>query len=353
MTEDPIPRLALSCAITRDGYLDDKTPTRRMISSGSDLAAMMEYRTKFDMIVIGAETMRRDNPNLSTRDDRHFTLREMQGRAPHPDKMVVTRSNDIPRDTLFFQTGNGEKIILHNPRDLATAILDAARIRGHQDVLVEGGAAIISQILASGCAAEWRLAVSDIELGVEGGARLEPSHTLLARYPSSHIETFDETTTYILNLKEARLNTLMERAFELSRNCPPSDTAFAVGAIACDANLQVLSTGYSRETGPKDHAEEAMLSKLNGVSPHTVICTLEPCLHRSSKSTGCAAHLVAAGVKRVIYAVAEDRTFTQQSGLAHLRAHGVELRHLRGFNAAFRAANGSVYTAETDPISEI
>lgn len=140
---------------------------------------------------------------------------------------------------------------------------------------------------------------------------------------------------------------LMQRAFALSRKCPPSATAFAVGAIACDEELNVLAEGYSRETGELDHAEEVVLAKLRsaGQTAHTLICTLEPCLHRKSKPHGCAELAVHAGVKTVVYAIVEDDTFVRQGGLAYLAERGVTLVRLAGYEEAFRAANPEIYRA--------
>ena len=58
----------------------------------------------------------------------------------------------------------------------------------------------------------------------------------------------------------------LEKAIDLSRSCPPSETAFSVGAIIVDAR-QIISTGYSRETDPHDHAEEVAISKLQAGDP--------------------------------------------------------------------------------------
>ena len=139
---------------------------------------------------------------------------------------------------------------------------------------------------------------------------------------------------------------LMRRAFALSQKSPPSSSAFAVGAIACDENLNVLAEGYSRETGELDHAEEVVLAKLRaaGLTAYTLICTLEPCLHRKSKPHGCAELVEGAGIKTVVYAVAEDDTFVRQGGLAYLGAHGVKLVHLSGYEDAFTAANPGLYS---------
>ena len=58
----------------------------------------------------------------------------------------------------------------------------------------------------------------------------------------------------------------LRQAIELSRRCPPSDTAFSVGAVLVEAGGAVLATGFSRESDPHDHAEEAALAKAAGAA---------------------------------------------------------------------------------------
>ncbi|MGB6229381.1 MAG: dihydrofolate reductase family protein, partial [Litorimonas sp.] len=268
-------------------------------------------------------------------------------------KVVVTRSGDVPHDRAFFRTGSGETIVLsRTPTDAPgtvvafdgdpiDAVLQLAQERGLKDILIEGGAQMLR--LALPRARALRLAVSPKRFGDRGHARLfDDLETFLAPFHVKRTEWLGDTEVHHIDLLLSRARPLMERALALSELCPPSDTAFAVGCLGCAEDLSVLASGYSRETGPADHAEEAMLSKL-AKGPHTVVCTLEPCLTRASKPTGCAERLVAAGVRRVIHAVAEDETFTRQSGLDHLRAHGVEVLYLPGFEAAFRRVNAPIY----------
>lgn len=310
-------------------------------------------RAQMDMIVIGAETLRRDNPSLATRGDAHISARKAAGRARDPVKVVVTRSGDIPLDRAFFKTGTAETIILsQSPTDSSgsvklfngdpvDAILALAKTRSLSDILIEGGAQMLH--LALPRARYLRVAISTRELGDAGHARLfDDLKTFMAAMHVTGTEDLGDTRVFHIDLLLSRAMPLMARALKLSEQCPPSETAFAVGAIACTEALSILATGYSRETGPNDHAEEAMLSKLDAPL-HTVICTLEPCLTRASKPTGCAQRLVNAGVQRVIYAVAEDATFTAQNGLAHLRTHNVELLHLAGYEDWFRAVNDPIY----------
>lgn len=347
------PRLTLSCAVSSDGYLDDLTPERAILSSAEDLEAVLALRAQMDMIVIGAETLRRDNPSLATRGASHFEAREKAGRAADPVKVVISQSGNIPTNRAFFETGRGEKIVLsQRPTDAPgthvalegdpiNAVLRLARERNLSDILIEGGAQILR--LALPRADHFRLAVSPKTLGETGHARLfEDVQGFLNQHPDISMDFFGDTRVYHIDLTRSRMRALMDQAFTLSEQCPSSTTAFAVGAIGCTEDLTVLATGYSRETGPSDHAEEALLSKLDG-PPHTVICTLEPCLTRASKSTGCAERLVRAGVSRVVYAIAEDETFTRQSGLTHLKSHNIDLIHLPGYEERFRRVNAAIY----------
>ncbi|MEM9599429.1 MAG: dihydrofolate reductase family protein [Pseudomonadota bacterium] len=345
--------LHLSCAVSADGYLDDRAPARAILSSPEDLEAVLALRAHMDMIVVGAETLRRDNPSLATRGAVHVSARKAAGLAPDPIKLVITRTGPIPTDRAFFRTGSGETIILsHRPTNALgttelfegspmTAIRRIAEARDLKHVLIEGGAQILS--LAIPHARFLRLAVSPRRLGRDGHARLFNNvEAFLESQSVTHSEKLGDTTVYHIDLLLGRARPLMEQAFRVSENCPPSDRAFAVGCLGCEADLSVIATGFSRETGPKDHAEEAMLSKADRAI-HTAIVTLEPCLMRASKPTGCAQRLIKAGVRRVIYAVAEDETFTRQVGLDYLRRNDVDVIHMPGFDDWFQRVNAPLY----------
>ena len=59
----------------------------------------------------------------------------------------------------------------------------------------------------------------------------------------------------------------MELAIDLSRQCPPSEGAYSVGAVIVDSQGRELARGYSREGDPHVHAEESALSKLPAGDP--------------------------------------------------------------------------------------
>ncbi|MFJ8042878.1 deaminase [Kitasatospora sp. NPDC096147] len=136
----------------------------------------------------------------------------------------------------------------------------------------------------------------------------------------------------------------LARAVELSRRCPPSETAFSVGAVVVGADGVVLAEGYSREGTPHDHAEEAALAKLPAGDERlrgaTVYSSLEPCGERASRPRTCAELIVAAGVPRVVVAWREPDLFvTGCQGTALLEAAGVEVVELPELAAEARAVN--------------
>ena len=64
-------RVTLSFATTADGYLDDNTPERLILSTPGDWKAVLQLRAAHAAILVGAATLRRDNPALLLRDPAH------------------------------------------------------------------------------------------------------------------------------------------------------------------------------------------------------------------------------------------------------------------------------------------
>lgn len=132
-------------------------------------------------------------------------------------------------------------------------------------------------------------------------------------------------------------------AVELSRRCPPSPTAFSVGAVLVDGAGAVLATGYSREADPHGHAEEAALAKVSHgdrrLRAATLYSSLEPCARRKSRPRPCAELIEAAGIRRVVIAWREPPVFVEGGGAARLRAAGVAVVEIAEFAAAARAVN--------------
>jgi pyrimidine deaminase RibD-like protein len=136
------------------------------------------------------------------------------------------------------------------------------------------------------------------------------------------------------------------QAIELSRRCPPSQTAFSVGAVLAGPDGRVLATGYSRERGPADHAEEVALARaaeagLPGevLALATLYSSLEPCLRRASRPRSCAELIAAAGVGRVVLAWREPALFVPGGGADWLRGRGVLVAEISELADRARAVN--------------
>src|SRR5580704_8473094 len=129
----------------------------------------------------------------------------------------------------------------------------------------------------------------------------------------------------------------LREAIELSRRCPPSETAFSVGAVLVSDAGDVIATGYSRELDPKDHAEEVALARAADdprLARSTLYSSLEPCLSRA-----CAELIVAAGIPRVVIAWLEPPLFTSGGGGARLRSAGVTVDEIPWLAELARSTN--------------
>ena len=120
---------------------------------------------------------------------------------------------------------------------------------------------------------------------------------------------------------------LLAEAVELSRRCPPNPGAYAVGVVLVAGGTR--ADGWSRRTGPQEHAEEVALAALAdaGADPAggTLYSSLEPCSDRRADRAPCAELIVAAGITRVVFALREPPLFADCEGAELLAAAGIEV----------------------------
>ena len=138
----------------------------------------------------------------------------------------------------------------------------------------------------------------------------------------------------------------LRQAIELSRCCPPSPSAFSVGAVIVAADGSTVATGFSRQRDPHDHAEEGALATLAPGDPRlagaTLYSSLEPCRFRASRPCPCAELIIAAGLRRVVIAWLEPPVFAQGGGAELLRSSGVAVVEVPELAAEARAVNAAV-----------
>ena len=215
--------------------------------------------------------------------------------------------------------------------------------------MVEGGARLLGDILAAGLADELQQAVAPFFIADPAAPRLnlprpgpDGPMTLAQSFRVGEVAVL----RYLLG-PGGPDHRFLRWAVELSRLCPPSATAFSVGAVIVAEDGEVLATGFSREQEDHDHAEEVALRKLTGgkLGPDprlrhaTVFSSLVPCGARASRPLTCVQHIVAAGIPRVVFAWREPRLFTDGEGAEQLRAAGVALTEVPELALRARAVN--------------
>jgi riboflavin biosynthesis pyrimidine reductase/pyrimidine deaminase RibD-like protein len=332
------PYVLLSWATSADGYLDDASPERLILSGSDDLDRVDEVRAGCDAILVGANTVRKDHPRLLIRDPRRVAMRAARGLPEHPLRVTLTATGnlDLPRPFLVYQ---GADLSL-------TDILEDLAERSVARLLVEGGAHVLAEFLAQDLANELHLAVAPFFVADQNAPRLNlptptrapaPPRTAPASPPGRmtlvDARRFGDVivTRYLLG-PGGQDTRFLRWAIELSRQCPPSQTAFSVGAVIVAEDGEVLATGFSREQEENDHAEEVALRKLGHHHPRlshtTLYSSLVPCGARASRPVTCVQHILRAGIPRVVYAWDEPPIFTAGDGAAQLRAAGVHLTEI-------------------------
>jgi 5-amino-6-(5-phosphoribosylamino)uracil reductase len=181
------PYVTLSCAMSIDGYLDTTGPERLALSNAADLDRVDSVRSENDAILVGASTVRRDNPRLMVRNEQRQVARTAAGLPGSPIKVTVTSSGDLDPDAAFFTTGDAQKIVYtpnKRARRLEERLGGAAEVveladritmqallrdlvtrRGVHRLMVEGGGTTLTQFLAEDLADELHLVIAPIFVG--------------------------------------------------------------------------------------------------------------------------------------------------------------------------------------------
>ncbi|MGW0992526.1 dihydrofolate reductase family protein [Streptomyces sp. NPDC002523] len=371
----PYPYVLLSAAVSLDGYLDDTGPDRLLLSGPADFDRVDEVRASVDAILIGAGTIRADNPRLLVNAPERRAARRAQGKPEYPLKVTVTASGDLDPDARFWHTG-GDKLVCTTDKGAERAARVLGRtadvvslgpdldwrallehlydVRGVRRLMVEGGGTVHTQLLRQGLADELQLVLAPLFVGDPAAPRLFGPGSYQAgrlrlvetrRIEDVVLMRYEPTAPGAGPLPTAADHHWLRTACELAALCPPSSTAFSVGAVVVAADGTELARGHSREGGdPVVHAEEASLAKLDPADPRlpgaTVYSSLEPCSRRASRPAPCAELILRAGVRRVVTAWREPDTFvTAADGAGLLAAEGVDVVLLPEHEAAAKEPN--------------
>jgi 5-amino-6-(5-phosphoribosylamino)uracil reductase len=198
----------LSVAASIDGYIDDNTDERLLLSNDEDFDRVDEVRAGVDAILVGANTIRRDNPRLLVRSDDRRKRRLDAGLAESPIKVTISASGDLDPSSKFFATGEIDKVVYVQSSavdkataavgavsnvvdagssvDLAFVLNDLAQ-RGVKRLMVEGGGTMHTQFLSAGLAGEVHLVVAPFFIGDSSAPRFVGD----AQYPQNPSNRMD------------------------------------------------------------------------------------------------------------------------------------------------------------------
>jgi 5-amino-6-(5-phosphoribosylamino)uracil reductase len=180
------PYTLLSCSVSIDGYLDSATEERLLLSNAADLDRVDAVRAASDAILVGAETVRNDNPRLLVRSTARQDARVSRGLASSPVKVTVTRRGRLDPCAQFFTAGDSDKLVyaagpvaadVRDQLGAVATVVDAGdpvdlgwvaedlRARGVRRLMVEGGGQVHTQLLTQGVADELQLVVAPFFVG--------------------------------------------------------------------------------------------------------------------------------------------------------------------------------------------
>jgi diaminohydroxyphosphoribosylaminopyrimidine deaminase / 5-amino-6-(5-phosphoribosylamino)uracil reductase len=130
------PFVIAKCGMTLDGRLSAPPGEARWITSTASRRRARQLRAEVDAILIGAETLRTDNPRLTVRAPG----------AKQPLRIVLSRSGKLPRDARLLTDRFAAKTMVYGEQNL-DAVLRELGEKEITSVLLEGGGEVLGQAL--------------------------------------------------------------------------------------------------------------------------------------------------------------------------------------------------------------
>ncbi|GII77817.1 hypothetical protein Sru01_27990 [Sphaerisporangium rufum] len=180
------PYVLLSAAMSIDGFIDDRASGPLALSNAADFDRVDEVRAGCDAILVGAGTVRADDPRLVVRSPERRAARARRGLPETPRKVTLTAGGDLDPGRRFFTLGDVEKLVYArgpaapaarerlagvatvvdagDPIDLPGVLADLAG-RGVGRLMVEGGTAVHTLFLTAGLVDELHLVVAPFFVG--------------------------------------------------------------------------------------------------------------------------------------------------------------------------------------------
>ena len=130
-----MPLVIAKAGMSLDGRLTRPPGEGQWLTSAASRADAMRLRAQVDAILIGAQTLRSDNPRL--------TIRGVTG-ARQPWRVIVTRSGDLPKDAHVFTDAHRDRTLVFRGKSLRAVLRELGR-REITSVLLEGGGRVLGE----------------------------------------------------------------------------------------------------------------------------------------------------------------------------------------------------------------
>lgn len=131
------PFVIAKCGMSLDGRLTRRPNESRWITGPNARRDVHRLRSHVDAVLVGAETVRADNPRLTVRGVR---------RTRQPWRVVLTRSGQLPRQACVFSDKFSARTLIYKGKSLASVLKDLGK-RGITSVLLEGGGDVLGEAL--------------------------------------------------------------------------------------------------------------------------------------------------------------------------------------------------------------
>jgi len=129
------PFVIAKCGMSLDGRLTRSPNEDRWLTGPAARRHARQLRADVDAIIIGAQTLRQDNPRLTVRGPRD---------ARQPWRVVLSRSGKLPRSAHLFTDRFAGRTLVFRKKSLAEVLADLGR-REITSVLIEGGGEVLGQ----------------------------------------------------------------------------------------------------------------------------------------------------------------------------------------------------------------
>jgi diaminohydroxyphosphoribosylaminopyrimidine deaminase / 5-amino-6-(5-phosphoribosylamino)uracil reductase len=131
------PFVVAKCGMSLDGRLSAPPENGRWLTSAPARQHARQLRAQVDAIVVGAETVRADDPRLTVRGSRE---------AKQPWRIVLSRSGRLPRQGRIFTDRFAARTVVYRETKL-DRLLKELGAKQITSVLIEGGGEILGQAL--------------------------------------------------------------------------------------------------------------------------------------------------------------------------------------------------------------